>query len=290
MLASICTYSPLQALDCFESTVQEQMEWAEIVFSGTVVAVEEIIEEINFSFVNIEKPDDPPALHTELRYHDKVTFEIYALWKGEATELVDIYIERYPLLGSGAQLKLGVSLVLFGHDRNIAGDGEILNAEFWPEVKYYLPYCTSTRGMKNAHADVLPYFNANIEPVILKGDEILPLEGHPLSESWWSSGWLDALFVEYYPWVLHRNLGWNFIHANSSPGSFWIYNETQGWIWTNLEIFPWFWKQRDKSWNYLANLLYVFNGHWLFNVSSDDWEFYEFENIWFIEGFPANGI
>ena len=272
VLAITCPYSSLRGLDCVYLPVSEAHERANYVFSGVVVEIQNEIEIIPPNIFNEE----------EKIYHQKVTFEVYALWKGEVSEFIDIYYEKSPFtLTWERPLEIGETWIIFAFDRGEFRRGGIVGEGYWPEIENYTGLCTRRNSIKYAHSSDLPGLESIIEPTIIKSVESIELDGIALSGNWWSSEWLDTLFIEYYPWVLHRNLGWNYITSTSRDESSWFFNEIHGWIWTNSQIFPWIWRQKDSSWNYLVNPLNnLQDSHWLFNVRSDDWEFFEFENIW----------
>ena len=77
--------------------------------------------------------------------------------------------------------------------------------------------------------------------------------------------------------------------SSKEPESSWIYNTLHGWLWTDADTFPWIWRKQDRTWNYLENPRNTADGHWLFNQSSDDWVFFEFENIWMQVNNPFTG-
>ena len=86
LLASISSYSPLYALSCNYDTINDKYNLAVYVFSGTVVAVEDEIEVAS---------SIPPQY---LIYHQKVTYKVFSLWKGDVSDFVEIYYQRDPLI------------------------------------------------------------------------------------------------------------------------------------------------------------------------------------------------
>ncbi len=196
ILAGFCASSSLQGLSCILFTVQERFEMAAVIFSGTVVKVEDRV--------------DNPTLQTK-SYHQKITFKVNALWKGVISDTVDIYFNFSPNTGSNLdRFKVGESWIIFGGERT-----STVEPIYWPEVKYYFNLCSLVIHMNVAHRVVSPAFLSSIqEPVILNNQNPIELDGFPLADKWWFSDWLDTLYIEYYPWVLHRNLGWIFLESS----------------------------------------------------------------------------
>ena len=68
--------------------------------------------------------------------------------------------------------------------------------------------------------------------------------------AWWNSPWLGIYNAGSYPWIYHENLGWVYVFTQSDNGS-WFYRQKLGWIWTNPELFPYLYLNKQKQWTYL---------------------------------------
>ncbi len=67
---------------------------------------------------------------------------------------------------------------------------------------------------------------------------------------WWQSSWFGFYNGQFYPWIYHQNLGWVFVHLESSVGS-WLYHQRLGWMWTMPDLFPHLFLSKRNQWAYV---------------------------------------
>jgi len=64
---------------------------------------------------------------------------------------------------------------------------------------------------------------------------------------WWNSPWLGLYHSQSYPWIYQKNLGWVYVHLESSVGS-WLYHPRLGWLWTMPDLFPHLFLSKRNQW------------------------------------------
>ena len=65
-----------------------------------------------------------------------------------------------------------------------------------------------------------------------------------------NSSWL-GIFRKYdNGWIFHARLGWLYLSDDGQDG-LWFWMESQGWVWTQAEVYPFLWKQQSLDWLYL---------------------------------------
>ena len=85
-------------------------------------------------------------------------------------------------------------------------------------------------------------------------------DAESLPAGWRKSAWLGAFRPSNHHWIYHSELGW--LYPSPMPdGSLWLWNEKDGWRWTQQGVFPYFFRWRDSSWVYFQG---KFNGRIIF--------------------------
>jgi hypothetical protein len=85
-------------------------------------------------------------------------------------------------------------------------------------------------------------------------------DAESLPAGWRKSAWLGAFRPSNHHWIHHAELGW--LYPSPMPdGSLWLWNEADGWRWTQQGVFPYFFRWRDSSWVYFQG---KFNGRIIF--------------------------
>jgi len=85
-------------------------------------------------------------------------------------------------------------------------------------------------------------------------------DAESLPAGWRKSAWLGAFRPSNHHWIYHSELGW--LYPSPMPdGSLWLWNEADGWRWTQQGVFPYFFRWRDSSWVYFQG---KFNGRIIF--------------------------
>jgi len=85
-------------------------------------------------------------------------------------------------------------------------------------------------------------------------------DAESLPAGWRKSAWLGAFRPSNHHWIYHSELGW--LYPSPMPdGSLWLWNEKDGWRWTQQGVFPYLFRWRDSSWVYFQG---KFNGRIIF--------------------------
>jgi surface protein len=75
-------------------------------------------------------------------------------------------------------------------------------------------------------------------------------DAESLPAGWRISAWLGAFRPSNHHWIYHAELGW--LYPSPMPdGSLWLWNEADGWRWTQKGVFPYLFRWRDSAWIYL---------------------------------------
>lgn len=80
-----------------------------------------------------------------------------------------------------------------------------------------------------------------------------PFQALPTSAGGWKeSSWLGPLNDQFYPWILHEALGWQFVSPAKEPESgIYLFNPTQGWRFSSPNEFPNVYDFERKTWLYI---------------------------------------
>ena len=85
-------------------------------------------------------------------------------------------------------------------------------------------------------------------------DSTLIFESSELGHSWYNSPIFGTFNYEKRDWIYHLNLGWLYLQ-DDGYGGFWLWDPVlQTWWWTNLEIFPWIYRDDYSNWSYFKIL------------------------------------
>ena len=112
----------------------------------------------------------------------------------------------------------------------------------------------------------LPQFNLGAEP---SSEYPIPVVFEVLKNPYFweqatdlGQGWklLDWFGYYYLPnpsnsWIYHSLFGWIYL-IEISNGSFWLYSDEYGWLWSRKDIFPIFYSTDKTGWIYLENERY----------------------------------
>lgn len=77
-----------------------------------------------------------------------------------------------------------------------------------------------------------------------------PFQELPRSPGGWRfSEWFGSLNDQFYPWIFHEQLGWQFVKPSGPKGDqLYLYNPSQGWRFTNPDEFPNAYDFERSSW------------------------------------------
>jgi hypothetical protein len=97
------------------------------------------------------------------------------------------------------------------------------------------------------------------------------LEHH--SDGWKYSDWFGWFNTASAPWVYHTEQGWlSFPVAGSNPESFWYFDASLGWVWTQSEMYPVIYSLTEGRW--LGSTRSPYNaeyGRWFLDLESLEW-------------------
>ena len=76
-------------------------------------------------------------------------------------------------------------------------------------------------------------------------------EGENLGAGWRRSNWFGTYRkVPGMDWVYHQKLGWTYVAGDQREG-LWLWQEENGWTWTQPGVWPCLWRNNSGSWLYL---------------------------------------
>jgi hypothetical protein len=90
-----------------------------------------------------------------------------------------------------------------------------------------------------------------------------------LPGGWKMSNWLGAFRPTEHQWIYHAEMGWLY-PSPMEDGSLWLWNQTDGWSWTQDGVYPYLFRWKDSAWVYLQGRI---NGQILYyNYSTQSYE------------------
>ncbi|MDB0031019.1 cadherin domain-containing protein [Opitutales bacterium] len=90
-----------------------------------------------------------------------------------------------------------------------------------------------------------------------------------LPGGWKMSDWLGAFRPTEHQWIYHAEMGWLY-PSPMEDGSLWLWNQTDGWRWTQQGVYPYLFRWKDSAWVYLHGQI---NGRILYyNYSTQSYE------------------
>lgn len=80
--------------------------------------------------------------------------------------------------------------------------------------------------------------------------QIFP-RSRPVGNGYWQNDWLGQYDVSKFPWIYTDKHGWLFVNGRGH-GGIWFYDRSPDlhWIWTNYQVYPYFFRRSDQSWIY----------------------------------------
>ena len=141
------------------------------------------------------------------------------------------------------------------------------NISFFSPMRLLVTASQNTDSFKIAYSNLDPdktyYFKAfavnevgenhgNLK--IIKTDaKVVSNEWYKKAESlpggWKRSEWFGLFRPTMYEWIYHFDLGW-FYPSPMQNESLWLWNQEEGWRWTQPKIYPYLFRWRDLSWIY----------------------------------------
>ncbi len=90
-----------------------------------------------------------------------------------------------------------------------------------------------------------------------------------LPAGWKKSDWLGAFRPTEHQWIYHAEMEWLYPYP-MEDGSIWLWNQADGWRWTQPGVYPYLFRWRDSAWVYLQGQI---NGRILYyNYSTRSFE------------------
>lgn len=89
-----------------------------------------------------------------------------------------------------------------------------------------------------------------------KLDQSLPAplgQATPTGNGWYRSTWFGSFLPFDNGWVYHLKLGWVYPYPDGE-GGLWLWLESQGWMWTQSNLFPYLWRHQSGAWRYAIGL------------------------------------
>jgi hypothetical protein len=67
--------------------------------------------------------------------------------------------------------------------------------------------------------------------------------------NWWTSPWFGNFYLNTNGWIRHEQLGWVFPMESPTAG-LWLWKRDFGWLWTDMEIYPFLYQNAQGGWLY----------------------------------------
>jgi len=94
-------------------------------------------------------------------------------------------------------------------------------------------------------------------------------EAEALPGGWKMSDWLGAFRPTEHQWIYHAEMGWLY-PSPMEDGSLWLWNQADGWRWSQSGVYPYLFRWKDSAWIYLQGRI---NGRILYyNYSTQSYE------------------
>jgi hypothetical protein len=75
-------------------------------------------------------------------------------------------------------------------------------------------------------------------------------DAESLPGGWKESDWLGVFQPTEHQWIYHSELGWLY-PSPIDDESLWLWNQADGWRWTQQGVYPYLFRWRDSAWIYL---------------------------------------
>jgi hypothetical protein len=83
-------------------------------------------------------------------------------------------------------------------------------------------------------------------------DSNLLINGYSIGNNWNQASWFGTYYSKFFPWVYHSSMGWLYI-VQSKDGDTWMWKDMMEWVWTDLDVFPYFFIQSSQQWGYMGS-------------------------------------
>ena len=144
---------------------------------------------------------------------------------------------------------------------SIGSTSGILSFNETPDFEY-----PSDQGANNSYdvtlsvSDGIATNQVEVRVIVLDLDESaqtveeaqILVNGYTLGNHWREAGWFGTYYSQFFPWVYHSSMGWLYI-IQSQDGDAWMWQDSLEWVWTDLDVFPYFFIQSSKQWGYVGS-------------------------------------
>jgi len=130
--------------------------------------------------------------------------------------------------------------------------GTIIANQFFDQAllsKSRGPDITNSRHSENSQPIVEEEVEETVEEVEETVEEVEETV-EEVTELGWQSTWLGHYLPFSNGWIFHTKIYWMYIQPDSEDG-IWGYIENFGWMWSNPEVYPYFYAHNTKKWIYI---------------------------------------
>jgi predicted outer membrane repeat protein len=111
-------------------------------------------------------------------------------------------------------------------------------------------------GISDRYTSLQLQFTINIldldETAKSPEDSNLLINGYSIGNNWNQASWFGTYYSQFFPWVYHSSMGWLYI-VQSKDGDTWMWKDMMEWVWTDLDVFPYFFIQSSQQWGYVGS-------------------------------------
>ena len=100
-------------------------------------------------------------------------------------------------------------------------------------------------------------------------DSRLLINGYSLGNYWREASWFGTYYTKYFPWVYHSSMGWVYI-IQAQDGNAWMWQLKLGWMWTDIDIFPYFLINSTRKWGFAGSDSRA-GEYYLFETGNEGW-------------------
>ena len=100
-------------------------------------------------------------------------------------------------------------------------------------------------------------------------DSRILINGYSLGNDWREASWFGTYYTKYFPWVYHSSMGWVYI-IQAQDGNAWMWQLKLGWMWTDIDIFPYFLINSTRKWGFVGSDSRA-GEYYLFETGNEGW-------------------
>ena len=120
-------------------------------------------------------------------------------------------------------------------------------------------YVVTLDGLQAGHSYRYQAYARNLVGETMSAVHKLYTEDDSISTPWWGEtapdgwvrdSWLGAFLPTESGWLFHVRLGWIYAQQDG-VGGLWIWSEEENWLWSQADLFPFFYSNESVDWLYL---------------------------------------